>query len=176
MPVDAKGRVSFDVIVRRGGEELDRVTLELEVKNPDENRRVTFVSQIDDSVQYFGLLPARGEPGPKALVLSLHGAAVEAIKPTASERLRTELAKHLLQPTTPVPRQTMLRTWLEEAKPENLGAQMLLYGHDATPALFERFMPFDGAPLIPEHHHHRHGDQDDADQDAFGGSANAAEP
>ena len=83
-PVAEKGRTPLEVVVWRGGEEIDRVTLELEVKNPEENRRVTFVSQLDDSVQYFGFLPASGGPGRKALVLSLHGAAVEAINQSGS--------------------------------------------------------------------------------------------
>ena len=34
---------------------------------------MTFISHIDGSVQYFGFLPSSGDPGPKALVLSLHG-------------------------------------------------------------------------------------------------------
>jgi hypothetical protein len=63
---------------------LDETVLELKVKTAGENRRVTFVSQLDGSVQYYGLLPA-SEPGAqKALVLSLHGAAVEAINQSGS--------------------------------------------------------------------------------------------
>jgi dienelactone hydrolase len=83
-PLAETGRVAFDLVVWRGGVEFDRTTLELEVKRPGENRRVTFVSEIDDSVQYFGFLPASGDPGPQALVLSLHGAAVEAINQSGS--------------------------------------------------------------------------------------------
>ena len=38
----------------------------------------TFVSEIDGSVQYFGVTPPRERPENPALVLSLHGAGVEA--------------------------------------------------------------------------------------------------
>lgn len=83
-PVAAKGHVSFDVVVGRGDRSLDACRIELEVKHADENRRITFVSAIDGSVQYYGFLPSSGQKGPKALVLSLHGAAVEAINQSGS--------------------------------------------------------------------------------------------
>ncbi len=66
----------------KGGKELDKATLKLRVRKPDESHRRTFLSQIDGSVQYFGVQPARPLPGSKeapALVLSLHGASVEAM-------------------------------------------------------------------------------------------------
>jgi poly(3-hydroxybutyrate) depolymerase len=83
-PVTDEERVAVGIVVRRPGSELDRVDLDLAVRQPRDNRRVTFVSRIDDTVQYFGFLPAGGEPGRKALVLSLHGAAVEAINQSGS--------------------------------------------------------------------------------------------
>ena len=50
------------------------------LRRPDELHRRTFLSGIDGSVQYYAVRPAR--PGPagerSALVLTLHGAAVEA--------------------------------------------------------------------------------------------------
>ncbi|MCC6464845.1 MAG: prolyl oligopeptidase family serine peptidase, partial [Planctomycetes bacterium] len=51
------------------------------VKGRHDIRKVTFTSSIDGSVQYYGLNPARRDDGPAApaLVLSLHGASVEAI-------------------------------------------------------------------------------------------------
>jgi dienelactone hydrolase len=76
---------------------LDETVLELKVKTAGENRRVTFVSQLDGSVQYYGLLPA-SEPGAqKALVLSLHGAAVEAINQSGSYAPMTWA--HVVAPT-----------------------------------------------------------------------------
>lgn len=53
----------------------------LRLRRPDQTRRETFISEIDGSVQYFSVTPARplakGAP-PLALVLSAHGAGVEA--------------------------------------------------------------------------------------------------
>ncbi len=72
------------VALSRHGATLAAIDLELAVKQPHENRRVTFLSHLDDSVQYYGFLPALGEPGSKALVLSLHGAAVEALNQSGS--------------------------------------------------------------------------------------------
>lgn len=55
--------------------------LNIEVAPPNRRRRVTFVSEIDGTVQYFGLVPATQtsthDPAP-AIVLSCHGAGVEA--------------------------------------------------------------------------------------------------
>jgi pimeloyl-ACP methyl ester carboxylesterase len=77
-------------LLRRQGEKpsvLDSATLTLAVRRPEQTRKRTFVSGIDGSVQYYALVPAR-KPGPgdkdgtpprPALVLTLHGAAVEAI-------------------------------------------------------------------------------------------------
>jgi poly(3-hydroxybutyrate) depolymerase len=80
----ASGDVPLMVSVSRGGGlPLDTADLALAVRRPDENRRVTFVSRLDDSVQYYGLRPASRADAP-ALILSLHGAAVEAINQSGS--------------------------------------------------------------------------------------------
>ncbi len=70
-------------------ESLDTTILTLRVCKPEQARKRTFRSSIDGSVQYYGLIPARPEQGnagdqgkaPRrpGLVLTLHGAAVEAI-------------------------------------------------------------------------------------------------
>lgn len=64
----------------RGGELLDRGTLKLRVRAPDESRKRTFLSAIDGSAQYYAVRPALAGPDdpPPALVLTLHGAGVEA--------------------------------------------------------------------------------------------------
>jgi len=54
--------------------------LTLRVRDPEQTRKLTFRSQIDDSVQYYGLLPP-SDFDPTAtygLILSLHGAGVQA--------------------------------------------------------------------------------------------------
>ncbi|MBN2489718.1 MAG: prolyl oligopeptidase family serine peptidase [Planctomycetes bacterium] len=55
--------------------------LELEVCRPDQPHRRTFLSEMDGSVQYYAVNPATKAAGnaAKALVLSLHGASVEAL-------------------------------------------------------------------------------------------------
>ena len=60
---------------------IDSTTLALEVVPADRAQRRTFVSAIDGSVQYFGLVPAApGDDGQKpGLILTLHGASVEGI-------------------------------------------------------------------------------------------------
>lgn len=53
----------------------------LKVVGPSDPRRVTFVSEIDGSVQYYAIQPAKpllGQLGKPGIVLSLHGASVEA--------------------------------------------------------------------------------------------------
>ncbi|MBN2132384.1 MAG: prolyl oligopeptidase family serine peptidase [Sedimentisphaerales bacterium] len=60
---------------------LHSIPLTLEVVAPDQRRRITFVSEIDGSIQYFSLLPAgpvSPDDPPPAIVLSCHGAGVEA--------------------------------------------------------------------------------------------------
>ncbi|MCC7375791.1 MAG: prolyl oligopeptidase family serine peptidase [Verrucomicrobiales bacterium] len=60
---------------------LDEWEFPIRVRRPDQAHRRTFRSDIDGSVQYFAVQPGRDlQPGiPPALVLSLHGASVEAM-------------------------------------------------------------------------------------------------
>jgi len=60
---------------------LDTAELKLNVRDPQDKHKRTFVSEIDGSVQYFAVTPARPESGDDsspALFLTLHGAGVEA--------------------------------------------------------------------------------------------------
>jgi poly(3-hydroxybutyrate) depolymerase len=57
----------------------DKATIALSVKKINETHRETFISQIDGSLQYYGVNPAQKPSNSNALVLSLHGAGVEAI-------------------------------------------------------------------------------------------------
>lgn len=59
----------------------DVATLALDVVRPERAQRRTFVSDIDGSVQYFGLVPAAPGDGKRkpGLILTLHGASVEGI-------------------------------------------------------------------------------------------------
>lgn len=64
----------------RTGTVLDTMTFTLETVRPDEDRRETFISSIDGSVQYYAVSPCVSDTVQNpALILSLHGASVEAI-------------------------------------------------------------------------------------------------
>ena len=64
-----------------GNEPMDTQTLALRVRKPWQTFKRTFVSEIDDSVQYFAVQPssARGDGPRSALFLSFHGASVEGL-------------------------------------------------------------------------------------------------
>jgi pimeloyl-ACP methyl ester carboxylesterase len=97
------GTVDLIIRLRRwknnAWEELDAVTVPLRVVDRYENRKETFVSAIDGSVQYYAINPARGGAGgvPPALFLTLHGASVEALNQSASYEPKTW--GHVVAPT-----------------------------------------------------------------------------
>ncbi len=79
----------------------DSATYTLRVRNPLDTRKITFVSVIDGSVQYYAARPAlesatAGASAP-GLVLSLHGASVEAINQADSYSSKPDLA--IIAPT-----------------------------------------------------------------------------
>lgn len=76
--------LSLTIRLLSRGKLLDTATLQLRVVKPNQPRKITFVSSIDGSVQYYAVNPASDTSGPKALVLSLHGAGVEAINQASS--------------------------------------------------------------------------------------------
>jgi predicted esterase len=62
-------------------QEIDAGKLTLQVRKPERTHNRTFISAIDGSVQYYAVVPARPAKDPSAapgLVLTLHGASVEA--------------------------------------------------------------------------------------------------
>ncbi|MBL9168568.1 MAG: prolyl oligopeptidase family serine peptidase [Verrucomicrobiales bacterium] len=77
-------RASLELTLTRRGarsKPIDTAKLSLRVREPDQSHRETFVSQIDGSVQYYAITPARPvspDRPARALVLSTHGASVEA--------------------------------------------------------------------------------------------------
>jgi pimeloyl-ACP methyl ester carboxylesterase len=67
---------------KEGGPPFDDAAISLRVRKPDQSYKRTFVSEIDGSVQYYAVQPARPDKKdgpPPALFLTLHGASVEAI-------------------------------------------------------------------------------------------------
>ena len=72
--------------------ELDKLELKLQTVATGPYRR-TFLSRIDSSVQYFSVVPPPADAPvaqPAALVLSLHGASVEATSQAGSYRQRPD--------------------------------------------------------------------------------------
>lgn len=60
-----------------GLEGQDTALLDLRVRRPGQTRRVVYNSTLDGSLQYYAVVPPDGD-GPAGMVLSLHGASVEA--------------------------------------------------------------------------------------------------
>jgi poly(3-hydroxybutyrate) depolymerase len=81
-----------------GKDVLDSAELKLNVAKPEATRKRTFQSQIDGSVQYYAWVPALPEAGKvPGLVLTLHGASVEAIGQAACYARKPGL--HVVAPT-----------------------------------------------------------------------------
>ncbi|MFC1652089.1 sugar-binding protein [Planctomycetota bacterium] len=84
-PVEEKGWLALELSLIDGRDKTtiyDTHTLNLAVKHPHETRKITFLSDIDGSVQHYALNPARPLPGDKSqpgLVMSTHGARAKAI-------------------------------------------------------------------------------------------------
>ncbi len=80
-----QGKIKFNIELVRKDNSKDEVlastVIELNVLPSTEKHKETFISNLDGSVQYYGVTPAVNLPkGTKpALFLSLHGAGVEAI-------------------------------------------------------------------------------------------------
>lgn len=91
--------LTLQKIVKGKIEILDTVAIPFRIVDSKDNHKETFISEIDGSVQYYGINPASdtsvGEP--KALFLSLHGASVEAINQSGSYYPKTW--GHIVAPT-----------------------------------------------------------------------------
>ncbi len=69
----------------------------LKVKNPLQHHERTFISEIDGSVQYYSLAPSTSREDGQALVLSVHGASVEATNQARAYRQKDWA--HIVAPT-----------------------------------------------------------------------------
>lgn len=80
------GRVTADAPGRRADEPESTREFKLAVRGPRQNHKVTFRSGIDGSVQYYAVNPARpvSDDQPLGIVLSCHGASVEATNQAAA--------------------------------------------------------------------------------------------
>ncbi len=69
----------YTVRLTQKGKLLDQTKVKLRLRNPNEIHKRTFISRIDNSVQYYAVNPAQAGPAGRAMALSLHGASVEAL-------------------------------------------------------------------------------------------------
>lgn len=68
-------------LLDKSGKVLDQTEIKIRKVSPSIHHERTFISNIDGSVQYYSVAPAireKGDNAPRALVLSVHGASVEA--------------------------------------------------------------------------------------------------
>jgi pimeloyl-ACP methyl ester carboxylesterase len=65
--------------VNEHGEPLAEAEISLRVQKPEQTYKRTFRSAIDDSVQYYAVVPATPGKGRPGLALTLHGAGVEGL-------------------------------------------------------------------------------------------------
>jgi len=99
---DDRGALELELMTKGQANEtiLDTTRTTLRVRQPLQTQKRTFVSEIDGSVQYFALNPARPprSDGPRpALFLSLHGASVEAIG--QADAYSSKTWGHIVAPT-----------------------------------------------------------------------------
>lgn len=79
------GEVTLKLVLRNRADHnriVDKAEFKLRVREPHQTRKITFVSGIDGSVQYYAVNPTSGnitEHNRPALFFTLHGASVEAI-------------------------------------------------------------------------------------------------
>ncbi len=82
----AKGEIEALLELKRGGKVLDSKKVIIRTKDIYQPYKRTFISSIDGSVQYYAVNPVKNKKidGDPALVLSVHGASVEAINQASS--------------------------------------------------------------------------------------------
>jgi dienelactone hydrolase len=85
---DATNRLELKLALKSAKHDLlDSASIWLDLKKETDHYKVTFISETDGSVQYYAVAPPNpspGQPVPKALFLSLHGASVEATSQAAA--------------------------------------------------------------------------------------------
>lgn len=104
----AKGTAKLEVtFASAANQDKAATSFTLEVKSPEATRKSTFLSGVEGSAQYYGWVPAAPAPSSQktstaapekpGLILSLHGASVEAIGQAASYAPKSWA--HIVAPT-----------------------------------------------------------------------------
>jgi len=84
-PITSKGSVQVKLTLEQNGNVLCEEELELVVKPPFDIHKRTFISDIDESVQYYAVNPAKNQkPFTPGLIFSVHGAGVKAVNQAGS--------------------------------------------------------------------------------------------
>lgn len=78
-PSGEKVKVALKLIPASRQTDGDAGEIELRVRKPNQVHKRTFISAIDNSVQYYAVNPAQKPSKDNMLILTLHGAAVEAL-------------------------------------------------------------------------------------------------
>jgi predicted esterase len=75
-----KGKYTLELKLYNGKKLVDNTTFDISAVNPEEHASYTFISDIDGSVQYYGVAPQKNPNGAApSLFFSVHGNGVEAI-------------------------------------------------------------------------------------------------
>ena len=72
------GEQNLHLTLYKGDRVLDQQDVKINVRKPMDHYKNTFVSSIDGSVQYYAVAPSLNPSKENALVLTVHGASVEA--------------------------------------------------------------------------------------------------
>lgn len=134
-PQEGEGERPLELrLVAADGSTLDATTIPLRVRKPGDSIKRTFVSAIDGSVQYYGWVPAAAEEGgdKPGLILTLHGASVEAIGQEAAYRPKPGL--HVVAPTNRRPYGFDWEDWGRKDAIEVLDLASATLGVDPTRA------------------------------------------
>jgi len=131
VPKDAKpGAVQARLTLRWDGRKSEAQSLPLQVVLPKQVHRRTFFSSVDGSLQYYAVTPSQ-KPGPdNALVLSVHGASVEAISQARAYRPKDWLT--LVAATNRRPYGFDWEDWGRMDALEVLGIAKWAYPHDPS--------------------------------------------
>jgi dienelactone hydrolase len=79
-PEKLKGdKLAYTLELQNPSGKLDSAEITPRIRQPLQTHKRTFISKIDGSVQYYAVNPAQKPSDSNALILTLHGASVEAI-------------------------------------------------------------------------------------------------
>jgi pimeloyl-ACP methyl ester carboxylesterase len=78
--VPEPGDLTMRIALFASGKQVDTKAVKLRVRGNLQTRKITFLSNVDGSVQYYAINPAQRPGEGKALVMGLHGARTEGIE------------------------------------------------------------------------------------------------